>query len=1429
MAIICPNKKLPDWRKLISLVGGDENVASRMFQQHAHLPDPLTEALNKFDITKYTVDSKIEKLNLNSTPLSFDDSFDDVLGEQNHTYRDSDGNELISVSNKLNEFGEIHFNATSVGTDFSEIGTHFHKIMELYVENVMIADDKKAGELIVKQYMSDNSVPLEYYSQVQAFISGFKGGIVLTESRLADYGINVAGTVDLIHLRGDGKIDIYDFKTSHETEYIANQIKTKGGGIWNPKLHYNGYKAKRYPAQLEVYSRMIEKVLGQPVNNKFVVPIEISYNDPSVPTGGIKSVRTLKAENVNSYNTNDLAQETANTIFKEKIPGANYSIERKNDIHDLLQTLTGKEVSRKGKTAEQYAKDFLSNKNKISADGKAFLFEGRYERFNGVAPTEADKVKQITEKFKKIDANRKNIVGSLVNYMRTGNNDYIDSKTRGAAVAKSVIKPYFDLYGGAEFETSGLSIKSLSTIDGFEDMDSWVLFEKDGVTDIVYFGSDDLNAELVTRKGAGRKTLFGKFMTELDAKQQLGGNLKNDWGDARRLEATLIAMKLGKQLRKINEDTGEEESLELKIGSVIVASTEFTSKPRAVDLYAMLPIIQKMSNHSDIKKIMPKSMKGLLLDEKSFKKETYDQNYLEAYKSLIAYTESPKSKEFKEQLQSYSDGQLTRTELSAILINELNKETFETTDDEATIKERELLAQSIFQLKRIPTSMRGLHNLYKDFQMPQNIPNRVLQALAQTVQNGVNSMQQEFVLNYKDQSNIDLKKFFDAQRSTFGHTEDLILGQTSKYYDVLYNKREFNVSTPTGVETRIMNDFTIPVKGSDAYNALPDYAQIEADRVNGLLEKYAKMSNMEWTLGQVPLVKSSFANNLYRLRRGESGQEQNYKDTFVSMFETIEDNFGFGEGTVGTESAKKIQNSFYSQSTTVGRADMLGMDESGNTIDPEKASRYETNLEVILDVFAMNAIRQKTLNEAGGMFIASETLFNMFRTKMFNNDITANLDWLEVWRTAVLHNRDVDAGTFQSRAVKTGNAIASMAMIGFKPLSPLVAYIGQQLTASSQMLANTVTSKGLVGHWEWDRAAAFMANPKNFQLFDKILHQYGVVNMDATSMLNGYRRYGESRVFSVKGGYALFHAGDVLSRGQMLVAQMIKDDTLKQHSLVNGELVYDENIGTRFSGSEGQLRLQYFKDKAKDEGFISEDGKLLRAYDNNHVSKIKADMNAIIGGFDKESRVTFSNSAKGKLFGLFKSWVPARLNRLVADRYESIVQGQLVKQRDPLTGKDIMIWDSTPMEGIFQTAVTVGYNLTKYKNINWSELTENQQNNIARASSDAIHFAMFMLLSSIAGLAVGDDKEDNDKLNIAQLILQRSLQDLMSMYDPSVAVGYISTPILLTQTTKMFNDALNVMAGSKKEGDKMFKMINLPFVGSRLEESFRLTGVEYEE
>ena len=238
--------------------------------------------------------------------------------------------------------------------------------------------------------------------------------------------------------------------------------------------------------------------------------------------------------------------------------------------------------------------------------------------------------------------------------------------------------------------------------------------------------------------------------------------------------------------------------------------------------------------------------------------------------------------------------------------------------------------------------------------------------------------------------------------------------------------------------------------------------------------------------------------------------------------------------------------------------------------------------------------------------------------------------------------------------------------------------------------------------------------------------------------------------------------GDWGTRSHALVAQMIHDGTWNAHSIEDGKIVYDEDKDSRFNGKgrytteQGVALKSAITTELDKEGYV-QDGRLMRAYDDLLVQKHKDTMDSTFGGMDKETRGWYNYHWLGKMLGIFRSWLPARIDMFTQKPGEKFVAGDYKFVKDE-NGELHAEWKGLQVEGFMYTIGLLGFNIKQLlKRAETKPLNEAQKTNVARMSADLVMIGAGLLTASLI-----DDDEDKSKLDHeAATLLTRALQDVM--------------------------------------------------------------------
>jgi hypothetical protein len=1376
----CPNYSAPEWKQLTDLLEETglsrfaQKKSHRMFMRYENLDDPLSKAIRQFDPNIHSPSQKHDTLTINAA--KYDEN------KVDHKYYNKAGEEYTSVSRILDSYEETKYRGEDTGSLYADSGTKIHSAFEDYARGTSVEN--------IKESFRQNNIPLEFIPHVTAFIDGLKKtGIVLVENILAEDSLKIAGKPDIIHIKFDGSIDIYDFKTAYQTPKKRQQ----GAAVWNPTGDYDGYKSRRYTVQTEVYGRMVERTLGQPVTNYFIVPIEVEFAEDN-PTREMTKLTMLDKENVTKYGYTK-SGIISDKIFGEKPRQPVASIEGIDDSTELVERLTG---------IVQYVQENLDNEaerilslpqfHRFHNGVLYYIKNGKQVRLNDQSNRTAQKQQIIDEYLKQKYSSYKDIPNSIMNYLTTGDEAFLNLDGKPGDSMRAILKPFM--------KREDINVYALSDVKGFESKKNWIVITTGNVSSLLYVGNEELEMKFRTTTQSGfiskgingfSESLFANIgIDAATASYELNSRLSNNIADARRLEAGFIAMKL------------KEGNPDMVFDRILIHSVnKKTTTPYATDLREIIPIIQRMSTHNVASKFIPKNVLSLLSNPKVFDIKSYQPNFSKVYLDNFDSLAFSRDFNIKRGIEAYAQEQIDKESLLALIQGRIQATLRRAEEDSNALEESRMLSEMYYQLKGISTEVKPLSLMDSKGSVPMNVANPVIQDLVKTYKAALASLRSDFWQDYKKPFNDRLEKFFNASGNFFSEVNDRTLSQTTRYYESLFERDVFKVQNVDGsVSTKELNNFSLIEEGSDKFNTLHPHQQEMIVYINDKIQKAADKMGIKWQRGKLPLVRASFYNKFYR--QGQDGERTSYKDLLARMFEDMEENFGSGEKTNQKEQFR-IENRFQSQEnidTYDGRTNIMGIDSSG-FVNLEEYNEWETNLEVVLDLFTMEAARMEHMNRVAGDFNAAESLFKWQKSALFEERIGLNVDWIQWWRTSQLFNKDIDSGSLSSKFVNTFNKAASIGLIAAKPGVAVLNLLAQQVSAFSQATANSFTGNKDYSLTDWSKAGVTISNPKNYEKINLLLQDFGLYNLSMSDLINGHRRYGNKSIFRMKYLYSLLNAGDWYSRSQLLVAQMMHDGTWDAYSVENGVLKYDEKADGRFNGEKltpekgkalnDALRYQMAKDGLLPTG--NSGAPLPKAYDSNLAARIKGQADSVIGGFDRDARGLYSFHSWGKLLGLFKTWLPSRLNKGFSSSYTSEIMGNYEFTRTD-DNSMMAVWKGEQMEGMLNTLLYYGWYLAKYRK-SPDKLTDVQRSNLRRLTADVALIASAFLL---AGLL--DDEDDKTALAI-----RRSVDDILATYNMFTVFDFLYTPVAVVYAQQTLEQIWSLASKGTDASDKTIEAL----------------------
>lgn len=1378
-SLVCPNYSSPEWKLLTTKLGEaslphvQQVKSMKMFMDNG---DSIDNALSKLNPNKYSPREKEEKLKTLSSQVIFIGTPDET-GRPRHEYRDRSGEVLVSVSKKLDEIPALAYRGDDAGILYADSGTAVHSVFDQYAQGISLEN--------IKKFASENSVPESVVRYAAAFIDGLRlTGTVLSEVNLRDPSLPVAGRADIIHIRHDGTVDIYDIKTAYRTpsKIVGNKK------IWNPLEDYEGYKSQRYSTQLEFYGQMVEKAIGHPVSGHFLVPIEIEFKD-DIPSNPITTVVTPGTENTVTYGYQRRARQFVDSALGVKRAAPLPGLPDVDDSSDLITRLTG--------TIQNVSPDLDSQAEEMLIPSKGFTRkQGGYTQYRKgnewvtLRSNEraAQKQQIIQEYLSNKERNFRDIEPSVKNYIETGKDTYLSSKGQSLANLRVILDSYKGL---------GYGVTSLSDIRGFEDKKSWLLIKKDEKTDLIYIGNEELNRPFMVSRDrsifGGNKSLFGNIgFSWNDATYELGSALRNTVADARKLEAAMIAMKL----------RGADPTI--RFDRILIHSiSQNSAVPHNVALAEVLPILKNLFKHPKAEDFVPKTFASITANPALFESETYTQDYAKSYHDLLSDALNFRDSQLLKEVENFNAGKIAQEEVEATILRRLADLNDTGDSDPKTIDQRRLLAEMLFQMRQVPTHIQPVGKYFERWaSMPQNVANQVIQDLVVEFRNSLSRVRSQFWEGYKKDFNKSIAALFSSSAHPLSKLGDYTISNTTRYYEPLMQRESYKTLTldPSGKQaekTVELSNFSLVPEGSDEFNKLSDEQKAFITKFNDSVQKGAALMGIEWQRGRVPLVRATFYNKFYRAVRGE---EAAYQGLLQRAFNSIEESFSTGLDD-NSNKPRDLSNRFENQANTETsdnkRMSLLGITPD-KFIQLDKHGEYETNLEVVSDMFMMEAVRINEFNKVNGLFQAANALFEWQRSKLFDERIGVNLDWLRVWREAQLMMRDQDSGTVPSKAVNGMNKLASLTLVT-KPTVGAFAYLSQQLSVFSQAAANSIGNSADFGLGNWTKAFGIMMNYKNWRKIDLLMQQYGIFNLSMADMTNGHRRYGNKSVFRLKYMYGILNLGDWGTRGQVMTAQMLKHGSWDAYKVVDDKLVYDEKKDGRFNGEtlatdKGKALKEATIKELADQGIDSPGGTLTQAYGTSDGNYVKNLSDATIGGFDRESRALYSFYSLGKFVGLFKTWLPARLNAMFDKKFTSQLAGHWQYEKKP-DGTYAAVWTGKETEGILQTFLYTAWYAKKYRENPYQKLTPHQKNNLRLLT---VHATVIGLAALMHVALSGDDDDEDPWKKAAASTLQRSLGDIVATYNVFALKDFLYTPIAIVFIDRLLSQSWNVLNGEKE-------------------------------
>ena len=1324
-------------------------------------------------------------------------------GEE-HVYRwlGDEKTELRALSKEIDNQTE-NFYETSTKSVTSESGTNIHALLSEIVKG----DATEANENI-KMLAKDKNIPEATIKDLVTLKDKFKEmGDVVSEQTVysagSEEGVDIAGLSDIIIYAPDGKKYIVDLKTVYRTETVRKAIaKGEKKSAWNP-LANDAQKAKRYTIQTLGYGRMTEFADRQAATDHFIVPIEVELNDDNDLTKGYKSIEVLPMESVNDWGYVDYASGVLDKIFNvsSDYNPTTVGVLGKDDSSQVYVNLTGDFGS--GMNYTEMAKRVP---RQVRRGLHGYMADDKFVPFQSTDPKE-----QLSEIERDYIRNRGRITHDIShgvkNFLMTGDDKYISSIGDRKKNLVKLLKPYIGRVGTGK--DTDVKVVNLSEVKGYEDKKNWVMIEEGTTRHLYYISADNMAQTFATNKFmlSSSSSLFASrnLKAGVDgvyAKNVLNSSLRNTIGDARAFEGTLIAIKL------------KEANPEINFGTTLVHGISGSGYSTFIDLKENLETLKNI-----MKEPSGKVRKALFDKQDDFlallgKEGTLDyNNYRTDFLSLLeTYMEyrSPDPGTDKRWVQltgmllDSAKNEFQHKKILEQVSEYINKRVALGRNAEVDY-ETYLLSAYYLQSQKMDISLLP-SALYRTWGgLPSNITQPMQQSLFKKLNVAINNMNRSFWSNYKDEFTAALTTFLKSKGivNTIG---DMATGDTQRHYKELFLPLQGKyIRNEDGTESLYEGpSFNLKQEGTPEFNALSPEAQALIRTMNNLIMKFTADNDIPWRKGNFPLATATAINKFRNAKRTGGGA---YAQLIDNMLRDLDANLGMGDNTEPSD-----HNIFMAQrddGISDNREPMMGF--QGKYLNTSEFNKWSTDVEHVMDVFAIQGLKHKVFNEISTSLRAVHSIFQWYSSNLLMDRLGLNIDWVNHTKTVNLDNRAIDSGTTADKGARLVNRFAALGMYALNPLSAATAYVGNELTLMSQTLGNTLSkSKVGPGIGNYMKAKAILgpvfagkvvtelstAQFDTVKKVDALMRKFRMFNGDLSSMLNGYHKAGDKFIFRSKYLYSMLNAGDYIARANLMVAQMLSDGTWDAYSVnENGDLKYDPSKDERWGAGSKYTPAEQAALKSV---LPTDDG-----YDDNMGDSLRNTANYLLGTNDREDRAIMNFTWWGKLFLASKGWLTAKADRWflgIGDNRvgQSEVIGRWDFQKDA-DGNTHAFWKGDHMEGIIMSLLA-GYHFLRTSADQRTPLTDIQKNNITRFIGDIALLTAAGLLAS----AIPDDDDETTADDWLANVLRWGSDDLLTAYTLAKDPSFVWEPTSVAWFAKVTQNSL--AAGFQQDPAKLIKI-----------------------
>lgn len=1303
-----------------------------------------------------------------------------------------------------------------------ELGTYVHAVLEGIISSKERGSESQAT---VKKFLADNDIDVD---TAQDFSDVYKKSLAIINDIIASYPnenvklvaeqklvfkkLGLVGLADLIVIREDGSVDLYDWKSSKKN-----------------RIEWGDAKQRNIFYQLGFYKNMLE-AYGIKVNSVNIIPINLEpSSDNKILSGANFQIDPVERLN---YTNENVIIENINSVIPTEIIAEKIQIKDNKLIKDfLLQTLNYTEE------VEDVTDEDIDNFIKVRKSLGYTEFTNFYDnKKNNTYSLDDVKIKERVRSFlKQKRLISQAIVDNTYEYIekvrKTGNYDGIKLNSIPIdSTQYQVFKKYVEDYDIRDVNGKPTNFYKWQPIITEETRALGLLVMRHrttGVTDIIALTDSNLNERLDFPDSAG-KTLAGILVSSPNKEKEL-----------KLPEATIaraIEMKIGLFLLQ-NESLFNEN---YKIGDISLFSTN-QDVPRGIiaqDVIRNLKTLTNLTDNAEVKTIV-NSQRGELIN-------MTENDYLSSLKSyLVTMTSNPylhnphrTRVEGSNSASKIKNDFETRTKLlDAIyeaeregntaktkLVKELHRRQTELlekgvdkadsqSDDYSRKMELKLIAETLAAFDKIQVYNETDLSTYGNFattdskalSIPDEMTKRSVQALIKLRDYVGEQIRADFREEYEFPMRdlyIGLTKVHSKRDPLkFSKLARIFTGKSAQYANLF----EFKIVGDKKINTFKLRDPNDARYNYTQFNQFP----LEAEEVAFINEfkkqvsKYRQKSNSSTaqTLPDDYIPLTRISGNTRLKKTIQKLKAKGVKKTISEFLDDISNSQNALESdkTVYEEKTAKMLEVFsaydYADSQ-MGREKELS--ESLN-----REEDFETDLEVVLSLFAAASIKKEKFAEVLPRMNVIRSLIAVSDMK-FYTDFKNTKEYLEMIMKGTIYGK-----THTSKEEEKLNKF-------FEPIMSFTSALSIGLspaTSAINVLTNIwQTNSSIIGFGR-DRFGNSRTGLANFarafqyvfvdiakgntmdgiNFLDYLNEEFGINNMEVSRMVSQMR----TDKVGVKQFESWLHFlnsyPEFMFRMSLFLAEAMSDGVFKpSHANISRKsaltwdkekrkIVYDPSKDDRFSilydANSDKQSVKYLKAKALYDG-LWEDVKDLR--NGHNPDKIgfdgRPELSTPYSVEDRKSKIKFANrvyqetstenktwierTALGSLYMMFKRWMLSK-KELYWKGYVSAEENTIAGRRevifDEVTGTYKSVWLGRPMEGILQSLIFYGKEIARYKgNVIKAnqELSDYQIRNIRHFLADMTQYGLIGLFVALAG---GDDEMKKNKL---LKLLYYSSQDL---------------------------------------------------------------------